>query len=383
MLTRQLARPEDSFFLFGPRGTGKSTLLRQWFPDALWFDLLSQTEMFHLLRSPSYFSEAVSRRPEGSWIVVDEIQKVPGLLDEVHRLIETGRYRFALSGSSARKLKRGGANLLAGRATVTHLYPLSLIEAGPTVEPEDILAWGSLPKILLEREPLQRKRRLRAYVSTYMAEEIKAEAVTRRLDAFGRFLTVAGLANAQVTNLSNIARDAGVPRASVTSYFQILQDTLLGAFLPAWRPRLRIKEVSHPKFYFFDGGVARALTDRLDDRPSPEERGALFETFVFNEIKSALAYRELGGGISYWRTPDGTEVDFIYHRGDVLTAIETKSTDLWKPEFGKGLIRFHQEMKHPVRCLGVYLGKRPLQRNFGPVFPVREFAQRLHRGEFF
>ncbi len=246
MLTRLLKPPKDSFFLFGPRGTGKSTLIRSWFPNALFFDLLDQQEIFNLHRSPDAFAKAVAARSPKEWIVVDEIQKAPHLLDEVHRLIETGGYRFALTGSSARKLKRGGANLLAGRAFIYHLHPLTIEEAAGHASMGKLLEFGALPKVLLEKEDQDKTERLRAYVSTYLTEEIRAEALSRNLGAFSRFLTAASLANGQVTNLSNIARDSGTSRSTVTSYFNILEDTLIGSFLPAWQPRLRMKEVGHP-----------------------------------------------------------------------------------------------------------------------------------------
>lgn len=381
MLTRLLRPPTDSFFLFGPRGSGKSTLLRSWFPQALWFDLLSQKEMFELLRSPDHFAKVVEAQAPHHWIVVDEIQKAPQLLDEVHRLIETKKYRFALTGSSARKLKRGGANLLAGRAFVYHLHPLTFKETAGQASLASLLQFGSLPQVVLEKESSIKEERLRAYASTYLAEEIKAEALSRNLESFSRFLVTASLANGQVTNLSNTARDSGTSRSTVSSYFGVLVDTLLGSFLPAWQPRVRMKEVNHPKFYLFDCGVYRALTDRLGVAPSSEEKGVLFETLIFHELTCALSYGRKGGSLYYWRTQDGIEVDFIWKKADKIVAIEAKASAQWKPHFGKGLLTFKEELKGKVECLGVYLGDRRLKEKFGMVYPFPEFANLLQEGK--
>lgn len=381
MLARQLSQPKDSFFLFGPRGTGKSTLLRQWFSDATWFDLLNQDELVRVLRRPGYFAEAVLARPPKSWIVVDEVQKSPHLLDEVHRLIESHGYRFALSGSSARKLKRGAANLLAGRALVYHLYPLTLAEYQQWDVFRAGLEYGCLPRILLEDDGELRVERLRAYVSTYLTEEIRAEALTRNVAGFSRFLTVAALANGQVTNLSNISRDAAVARATVETYFSILQETLVGTMLPAWQPKLRMKETNHPKFYFFDCGVYRAITDRIGVPPAPEEQGVLLETMVLHELLASIEYRRSGGHLAYWRTMDGVEVDFVWSRADRVVAIEVKSSENWRPEYARGLAAIRELKNKQVRCYGIYMGQRSLKQGQIDVLPVQEFLGRLYAGE--
>jgi len=382
MVPRLPKCPKDSFFLLGPRGTGKSTLLKHWFPDAFWIDLLDERELFRFLGTPGTFAQSIEAQPTSRWIVVDEIQKAPHLLNEVHRLIEKGR-RFALSGSSARKLKSGGVNLLAGRAFVHHLYPLTRQELKGRISLDQFIEYGGLPRVALEPDLSDRMERLRAYVGTYLSEEIKAEAVSRKIESFSRFLRVAALANGQTTNLTNIARDAGVSRSTVGNYFSILEDTLIGSFLPAWQPRLKIKEVNHPKFYFFDGGVFRDLTDRLGEKPTPEERGVLFETAVFNELRAALEYHRQRGTLFYWKTHDGLEVDYVWKKGDRLVAIEVKSTPVWKPEFNRGLISLRSVMKSPVHCLGVYAGDRRLNLPFGFVHPFDEFSEMLHAGRFF
>ncbi len=372
--------PRDSFFLFGPRGTGKSTLLRHWLPDACWFDLLDQAELVQILRSPGYFAQSVLARPKGSWVVVDEVQKAPQILDEVHRLIESHGYRFALSGSSARKLNRGAANLLAGRALIYHLFPLTFAEYANWSRFPAALEYGCLPRVLLDDDAAMRGERLRAYVNTYLAEEVRAEALTRNIAGFSRFLTIAAIANGQVTNLSNIARDAGVARATVGAYFSILEETLIGAMLPAWLPRLRIKEVEHPKFYLFDCGVFRALIDRVGIPPSSEERGVLLETMILHELRAAMEYRRTGGQLCYWRTHDGVEVDFVWSRGARVVAIKVKGADTWKSQFADGLAAIQKAKGKQVRCFGVYTGRRRLQHGEITVLPVRQFLAELDAG---
>lgn len=383
MISRLPKCPTDSFFLLGPRGTGKSTLLKAWFPDALWFDLLDQGELYRLLRSPGAFAQTVEAQPRDRWIVIDEIQKAPALLDEVHRLIEKDGRRFALSGSSARKLRRGAANLLAGRAFVHHLYPFTYFELSKNASLSGYLEFGGLPKIALESAPSIKIERLRAYVGTYLSEEIKAEAISRNVDRFNRFLQVSALANGQVTNLANIARDSGMSRSTVTTHFSILEDTLMGAFLPAWQPRLKMRETGHPKFYFFDTGVFRELTDRGGESPTAEERGVLLETAVFHELRAAQEYQRKSGVLSYWRTHEGVEVDFVWTKGEKIVALEVKSSDTWKPTYGKGLNSLKSICKSPATCLGVFTGPRRLKLPFGYVYPFDEFSDLLHTGKIF
>ncbi|TAK73962.1 MAG: ATP-binding protein, partial [Gammaproteobacteria bacterium] len=260
--SRQLKAPNRSFFLFGPRATGKSTWLKHSFAERLHFDLLRNDVYFTLTSSPTAFRDRVlAQDPDKTWIIVDEVQRIPALLNDVHSLIESHGYRFALSGSSARKLKRGQVNLLAGRALVKHLFPLTAAEYGDAITLEEALEFGTLPSIITDTET--RIEQLEAYVGTYLREEIKEEALTRNVQAFGRFLEVAALMNGQVTNLSNLARDAAVPRTTVSAYFDVLIDTLIGNWLPAWMPRAKVKEAAHPKFYFFDCGVVRGIQKLL------------------------------------------------------------------------------------------------------------------------
>ncbi|MEZ0313119.1 MAG: ATP-binding protein [Myxococcota bacterium] len=378
MFTRSLRPPTRSFFLFGPRAVGKSTWLKAHFPDALRFDLLVNETYYALTRDPAAFRSQVLASPKSRWIVVDEVQRIPALLNEVHNLIEDHGRKFALSGSSARKLKRGQANLLAGRASTRSMFPLTREEYGDAASIDDILRWGVLPSVLAE--PGARLDILDAYAGTYLREEIKEEALTRNVDGFARFLSIAALASGQVTNLSAIARDAGVPRATVGTYFEILVDTLLGSFLPAWTPRARVKEVAHPKFYFFDTGVQRALAGRLRDSVGDEERGHLLETYVFHELRAHIAQASLGGELFYWRTADRNEVDFIWQRNTKRVAIEVKASRRWRNEDDRGLLALSDTKLAPSQRLGVYLGAQPLQRAFGRVLPMDDFLKALAGG---
>ncbi len=376
MYTRTLTLPKKSFLLFGPRGTGKSTWIKQQCKQAVVFDLLHNEVYFEFLKHPELLRQKVLGYDIKRWIVIDEVQRVPALLNEVHALIEEHGYRFALTGSSARKLKRGQANLLAGRALVLKMFPLTQAEYGSDIGIEDALRFGTLPVVIADKET--RIGTLEAYAGTYLREEIKEEALTRNVDAFSRFLEIAALANAQVTNLSNLARDSGVARATVTTFFEILQDTLIIGRLDAWTPRLRVKEISHPKFYFFDCGVLRATQGRLREPLESEERGHLLETLVHQELSAAMAYQDLGGKLSYWRTADGSEIDFIWQRGKRLVAIEVKAAQRWRPEYDRAFEVVATAM--PTVSYGVYLGKEILKKTWGLVLPLRDFFERLGKG---
>lgn len=377
---RQLKKPSRSFFLFGPRATGKSTWLKQSFPDNLHFDLLRTDVYFTLMSSMTTFRERIlACDPQKTWIIVDEVQKIPLLLDEVHSLIESHGYLFALSGSSARKLKRGQANLLAGRALVKHMFPLTMAEYGNAISLEEALEFGTLPSIITD--PSTRIEQLEAYVGTYLREEIKAEALTRNVPAFGRFLEIAAIMNAQTTNLANIARDAAVSRTTVSTYFDILVDTLLGQWLPAWTPRAKVKEVSHAKFYFFDCGVVRGIQKMLRDKPGNEERGYLFETLVFQELNAYISYANIGGELFYWRTADGSEIDFIWKRGSTVIAIEVKSTSQWKHAYNAGFKALLSSKIKLKACYGIYCGQDILQKDFGLILPWEDFLRKLYAGK--
>ncbi|MFY9342350.1 MAG: ATP-binding protein [Planctomycetota bacterium] len=379
MYTRSLQVPDQTFFLFGPRGTGKTTWLRQQLPDAHWFDLLRLPLVLELTRRPETFRSRVEALPKGSWVVIDEVQRLPALLDEVHSLhSEHGRrYRFALSGSSARKLRRLDVNLLAGRAITRQFFPLTAAELDFDFALDDLLASGCLP--MVRSEPKSAVDVLEAYVGTYLREEVQQEALTKDIGSFTRFLDVAAVCNGQVVNVTGVARDAGVARPTVARYFDILVDTLIGAWLPAWRPRARIKEVQHPKFFLFDPGVARALSGRLREPLEPVERGFLLETLVMHELRAAINVQGLGGTLSYWRTPSGSEIDFVWERGKKRIGIEVKAAREWRPEFGSALAGLRQEGQLTA-AFGVYGGTEALRQRDLRVLPFMDFARELAAG---
>ncbi|MFN0125901.1 MAG: ATP-binding protein [Verrucomicrobiales bacterium] len=382
MFTRRYPVPDHSFFLFGPRGTGKTTWLRQVLPDALWFDLLRTHTLLALTRQPESFRQQVEARPPGSWVVVDEVQRLPALLNEVHALIaETGRkYRFAMSGSSARKLKRMDVNLLAGRAINRHFFPLTAAELDYDFELDRVLRFGLLPQI--HAEPKHALDVLDAYVSNYIREEIQQEALVRSLDSFARFLEVATLMNGQILNVAGLARDAAVARPTVQGYFEVLVDTLIGFWLPAWQRRAKVKEVASPKFYLFDPGVARALAGRAREPLEGMERGFLLETWVLHEWRAAMAFHNTGGHLHYWRTPHGSEVDLIWTRAKHTIGIEVKASGRWRPEFGgplKGLL----EQGIVQTGFGVYTGTVELKDGPLRVLPLPQFLKRLAKGDIF
>jgi predicted AAA+ superfamily ATPase len=381
MYTRALPRPEKSFFLFGPRGTGKTTWLRQQLPRARWFDLLRADEYLPLLRDPALFRRSVEALPAGSWVVVDEVQKLPRLLDEVQGLISAHprRHRYALSGSSARKLRRLDANLLAGRVIRRDFFPLTGAETGFEIPPERLLRYGCLPDAVTQ--PEHAVDILEAYVSTYLREEIQQEAYAKSLDSFARFLEIAALMNGQVVNAAGIARDAAVARPTVQRFFETLVDTLIGIWVRPWQPRLKVREAAHPKFYFFDPGVVRALAGRVRDPLAPEERGALLETLVLHELRSHMSAANTGGELRYWRTPAGVEVDFLWTRGPRAVAVEVKSSATWRSHQSKALKELVASGT-VARAFGVYLGGHALKDGPVEILPLAQFQRRLSEGKF-
>lgn len=382
MFQRRYPVPDHSFFLFGPRGTGKSTWLRQVLPEALWFDLLRTETLLALARQPESFRQQVEAHPRGGWVVVDEVQRLPSLLNEVHALIaETGhKYRFALSGSSARKLRRLDVNLLAGRAINRQFFPLTAAELNYDVDLDRVLRFGLLPQI--HAEPGHALDVLDAYVSNYIREEIQQEALVRSLDSFVRFLDVATLMNGQIVNVAGLARDAAVARPTVQGYFQVLVDTLIGFWLPAWQRRAKVKEVASSKFFLFDPGVVRALSGRSREPLDGSERGFLLETWVLHELRAAMAFHNAGGQLHHWRTPHGTEVDFIWTRAQRAVGIEVKASERWRSEFGaplKGLLA-----EGIVQTgFGVYAGAVELKDGALRVLPLLQFLKALAKGDLF
>ena len=376
MFTRELKEIETSAFLLGPRGTGKSTWIKKNYTDnTVIYDLLNTTEMIRLSRDPSLLYHETSHLPSGSWVIVDEIQKVPALLNEVHRIIEEKKIRFILSGSSARKLRESGINLLAGRALTYNLFPLVSKEVGFELNLERHIAFGMLPSSFLSENP---KKYLQAYAETYLKEEIKEEALTRNFGNFTRFLEIAARQNGQLTNTTAIARDAGVARQTVQGYFDILIDTLIGFWLKPWKLKRATKQVSHSKFYFFDSGVVRALSGRLPYPATPEESGPLFECFIINEIRAYLNYTELDYPLHFWRSRNGLEVDILVETSIGFVAIELKNGTRWEKKFNRGMHRLAEELgENKISCFGVFTGERQLTIDNVTIYPAISFLKLL------
>lgn len=327
---------KKSFFLFGPRATGKSTLIRQQLADqAFVVDLLDSRHHLRLSATP-HDLEAMIAASGKSLVVIDEVQRIPDLLNEVHRLIETKRLRFLLTGSSARKLRRGQANLLAGRAWEARLFPFIRREI-PDFDLDRHLLYGGLPMVSLGQDPVEE---LSAYVHTYLTEEIMAEGLIRKLPPFSRFLRAMALSNGQVLNFAGLANDCQVPASTVSAYVALLEDTLVGYLLPAWTQSAKRKALSTAKFYLFDGGVTHLLAGtRALDRNS-DLYGKSFEQFIGGEIRAWLSYQRIGQPFCYWRSTHGDEVDFLI--GEDI-AIEVKaSARVGRRDF-KGLDRLAEE----------------------------------------
>ncbi|HET6203982.1 MAG TPA: ATP-binding protein [Planctomycetota bacterium] len=374
---RILRPPKGSFFLFGPRGIGKSTWAREHFGDDRRFDLLDEGLYQDLLADPSLFASALRALEPGSRVVVDEIQRIPSLLNEVHRLIEERRLRFILLGSSARKLKTAGTNLLAGRAVRRMLYPLVPEELGEDFRIEEVLQYGSIPLVWMAED---KREALAAYVQLYLREEIRAEALVRNLAGFSRFLPLAALFHGQVLNASSLARDAGTARTTVAGHLDILEDTLLAFRLPAFEAKLRVRERRHPKLYWVDPGLVRAVKKQLGPL-AQEERGALLEGWVLTLLRTYAEVQELYDEIFYWSPAQARslEVDFLLKRGSRYVAIEVKAQRRFSPPLLSGL-RAIGDLKGITRRVLVYGGDRALRTPEGiEVWPVSVLLSRLER----
>ncbi|MBI5210924.1 MAG: ATP-binding protein [Elusimicrobia bacterium] len=383
MYRRHLAIPKNnSFFLFGPRGSGKSTLLQNELPPskALWLDLLDPDQEAEFQLQPGRMLERwLAAEPRPEWIVIDEVQKAPKLLDVVHQTIERYRILFALTGSSARKLKRGGANLLAGRAFVFHLHPLTAFELGSDFSLADALQWGTLPKAVALQGPEDRKRFLRAYIQTYIKEEIQVEQAARKIEPFRKFLEVAAQSNGDILNYSRLGREAGIEAKSVERYFQILSDTLLGFFLEAYHPSVRKRQLSKPKFYFFDLGACRAAQNSLDIPLVPRTfaYGRAFEHLVILECLRLNDALERGFAFSYLRTKDDAEVDLIIERpGKSALLIEIKSSDRVDPAELRNLRDLGKAIRGSERMV-LCRERLPREADGVSIFPWQDGLRRI------
>jgi predicted AAA+ superfamily ATPase len=363
-----------SILLLGPRQTGKSTLLRARLPIAPVFNLLDAGQYRSLSADPTSMRRqvlAMSPRPEV--VVIDEVQRLPELLNEVHLMIEEHRLRFVLTGSSARALRRRGVNLLAGRARTQFLHPLVSAEVGEGFDLSRAINHGLLPAIYDSDSP---DDDLRDYVGTYLREEIAAEGLTRNLPGFSRFLEIAALCNGQILNHTKIAADAEVKRTTVIDYFQVLADTLIGFELPPWRKSKSRKAIATSKHYLFDLGVARHLAGIGPLTLSGPSFGVALEHFIFRELRSAIDYG-LGETLHYWRSTSGFEVDFLL---DERIAIEVKAARAVRPADLKGLSALREELPGLVAIV-VAMVERPQLEGNVLILPWREFVQRLWRGE--
>jgi predicted AAA+ superfamily ATPase len=363
-----------SLFLWGARQTGKSTLLKEMYTNAIWFDLLLSDVYERLSKNPSILRETILAQPETNLVIIDEIQRIPELLNEVHWLITNKGTQFILSGSSSRKIIRGGYNLLGGRALRYELYPLVSSEI-PNFDLLRALNNGLLPRHYLATNV---KKLISAYIGNYLKDEIAAEAKIRNIQSFAKFLEAAAFSNGEMVNYANIASDCGVSAPTVKEYFQILEDTLIGRFLPSYQKKPKRRVISAPKFYFFDAGIVNYLLKRGKIEFGSEVFGNAFEHFIYHEIYAHSQYSGLGYSISYWRTASQIEVDFIL--GDNEVAVEVKSTANASARHLSGLKSFAEEYKTKQLIL---VCNEPMARLVDNIhiLPWKVFLQKLWDGE--
>jgi len=357
-----------SYFLFGPRQTGKSTFVKSLITGKdLYIDLLPQRNFLNYAKNPGRVREEILahlKRNDKPLCIIDEIQKIPALLDEVHELIESKRIRFILTGSSARKLRRGGANLLAGRAYTYYLFPLTFTEIGDRFDLDKALSIGTLPVLWGSRkeDPYEF---LRSYTETYLKEEVAAEGLVRNIGPFAQFLDIAAANDGETVNFNNIARECAVSVKTVQQYYQILEDTFLAFRLPAWTKSERRRLVSHPRYYFFDTGVTNSLAHTLTDQLNPKIFGQRFEQFVISQLVAFIHYKRLDCQLYYWRTNHGAEVDVLLCTGNrMICALEIKSSQNIAGERLKGLKSFMEDNPGvPAYVLGYRQNRRQLQND--------------------
>jgi len=376
--SRSLTFPEASFFLWGPRQSGKTTLLRHRLPESRFIDLLHTDQRIRFEREPFRLREEVLAQPQGQITVIDEIQKVPALLDEVHGLIEAHGRGFVLCGSSARKIRRTHANLLGGRALRRELLGLSAHEIGADFSLEQMLNSGPLPPHYLSNHP---DERIEAYVDLYLKEEILDEGLNRNLPVFSDFLRSAAIGDTEVTNFSNIARECGVAASTVRGYYEILEDTLLGAFLPAYTRRAKRRTTHSPKFYFRDVGIVNHLAKRGRVQAGSEIFGKAFENWVFHELSVYARSVRPGFEMAYWRLTTGVEVDFVL--GEAEVAIEVKGKARVHRRDVRNLLEFKKEHPSVKQLVLVCLEELPRITHEGiRILPWSDFLKALWSGEF-
>lgn len=376
-IKRFFSFPNNSFFLFGPRGTGKSTILKETFPDALYIDLL-KNEAFRVYSSyPEKIGEVVAANREKKVVIVDEIQKVPELLSQIHLMMEIYRDKlFIMTGSSARKLKKDGTNLLGGRAYRKTMHPFTAGEIGSGFNLEKALEFGLIPVVYDSND---KNEALNAYIDLYVREEVMMEGLTRNIGNFSRFLETASFSHGSQLNISNIARESHIERKTVESYINILEDLLLAHRIPVFTKKARRHLSAHPKFYFFDTGLYRKLRPSGPLDSASEISGASLEGLVFQHLRAFLDYRGIESKIYFWRTKSRNEVDFVIYGKDIFTAIEVKSSVNLRPKDFNGLKAFGEDYEMSKRIM-IYRGKDKLLKNGILIIPAEEF---LHDpGEF-
>lgn len=374
MYARLLRLPRQSFFLFGPRGVGKTAWLHQELPDAATFDLLDHATYSSLLAAPERLADLIPTKHKG-WVVIDEVQRVPELLNEVHRLIETRRLRFALTGSSARKLRRKGVNLLAGRALTRFMHPLTALELGEDFDLARALRFGTLPFACTTEAPADY---LSSYAATYLREEVQQEGLTRNIAAFGRFLEAASFSQGAQLNMAAVARDCGVSAKAVEDYFGILEDLLIAVRLPVFSRRARRRLAMHPKFFIFDAGVFQAIRPRGPLDSIDEIRGPALETLFLQQVRALNDARALGYTIHFWRTASGDEVDFVLYGERGLRAFEIKSSGTVRRDDVGSLVRFGEDYPEAKLQL-LHLGTRRWHDRGVEVVPFGRCLEELDR----
>jgi len=372
-LERFFESPEGSFFLFGPRGTGKSTWLRRKFPKALWIDLLDPELSRRLLARPSLLREMLDARPDTKDVVVDEVQRVPELLTLVHQLIEERRARFVLTGSSARKLKRSGVDLLAGRAGLRAMHPFMAAELGSAFDLGRALRQGLIPLVWDSPDP---RETLRGYVGLYLREEVQQEGLVRRIELFSRFLEAISFSHGAILTLSEIARECQVSRKTVEGYLQVLEDLLLCFRLPVFTKRARRQLIAHPKFYLFDAGVFQSLRPRGPLDSTSEVGGQALEGLVAQHLRAWNDLAPAENEIYYWRTRAGSEVDFVVYGESGFWAIEVKSGASVQPKDLSGLRSFAEDYPEATLLL-LHGGPDHYLRERVHCLPVDQFLRGL------
>lgn len=375
-----LTKYKQSFFLFGPRQSGKTFLIKNTLLPDLYINLVDPEAFKRYGRDPSLLSkEIASLKKGGCQVVIDEVQRLPDLLNEVQLIMdERGNVQFILTGSSARKLRHTGVNLLGGRAIILHLHPLTHVEIGDEFILDETLRFGSIPNLVIEKDQESRVRLLKGYVDIYLKEEVQQEALVRNIPAFSRFLELAAHENGNVLNFQNIARETGVHSKTIKEYFEILEDTLLGFLLLPFGKSTRRKVISHPKFYFFDTGVVSALKGEASSEliQGTAPYGKAFEHFIFLETKRWLDYRERETKLSFFRTSDGTEVDLIMEHGEEVWAVEVKASSEPRLSDIRGLRSFMKDHKFG-RAICVCTTPRKYSDGGIEFIPWQEFLSQL------